>query len=289
MITWNELGVERQRILRLLTVVQALRGSQVARLTASSYRLAMYHLEVLARAGLVDRVVITGGSKVWCASATGLRLLSRLVGQPVARLKSVQLAAHAAQVAEFLVRMLEERQGSLVLSAVGFRAEVELRPGLRCDALAQVGWELTPRQGRPAGSPLEGLVGNGQAGRTGAPRELALALEVDRGTMTLVRLARKAKLYAQYYTERWRWKKSYGAFPLPIVVTAGPARAGAIWLRWRQALGDEADWAVSCWEWLEGGKICGRWLNADGSVAALLESANPVPGVPDPAQADQQE
>lgn len=105
--------------------------------------------------------------------------------------------------------------------------------------------------------------------------------------MPLVRLARKAELYALYYAERWRWQQSYGAFPLPIVVTTGPARAGAVWLRWKQTVGGEVDWAVSCWEWLEHGIMGGRWLNADGSVAALLELPALIPGAPEPAQAGQ--
>lgn len=286
MTTWDEVGRPRQRILQLLTVVQALRGSQVARLTASSYRLALYHLERLDRMGLVDGVA-SGRSKVWCASAPGLRLLSQYAGRPVAGLTSAKLAAHAAQVTEFLVRALEEQRDHAALSGVSFRVETELRPGLRCDALARVGWGQAPRSKVSAGSPLDRLWGHGPAGRPRAAQELVLALEVDRGTMPLVRLARKAQLYALYHAERGRWQRSYGAFPLPLVVTTGPARAGAVWLRWKQTFGGEADWAVSCWEWLEGGIIYGRWLNADGSVAALLELPAPVPGTPEPAPAGQ--
>jgi len=284
MTSWDTLGRPRQQILQLFTVVQALRGQQVARLTARSYRLAMYHLERLDRMALVDGVATARG-KVWCASPPGLRLLTKLVGRPVTGLTSAKLAAHAAQVSEFLVRALEEQRGHEALSGVGYQIETGLRPGLRCDALVRVGWSQAAHSAAPDGSPLDRLWGPGPAGRPPTERELVLALEVDRGTMPLVRLARKAELYALYYAERWRWQQNYGAFPLPIVVTTGPVRAGAIWLRWRQAFWGAADWAVSCWEWLERGIIYGRWLNADGSVAGLLELPVPVPGTsaPDPA------
>jgi hypothetical protein len=289
MATWDELGAEQRRILRLLTVVQALRGSQLARLTDSSYRLAMYHLERLAGCGLLHNATTADRSKAWYASPAGLRVLSGVAGQPIAGLKSPRLAEHAAQVAEFLVRSLEERRRNPVLCAVSFEAEIELRPGLRCDALARVGWAEASRPPRPARTPLDGLVWDEGAGRPLAENELVLALEVDRGTMTLVGMARKARLYALYYMERWRWEGTYGAFPLPIVVAEGPARAGAVWLRWKQLLRGGADWAVSCWEWLDGGIMGGRWLNADGSVSSLLELPGQAPWPPEPVQAGRQE
>lgn len=230
-------GGPSMRLLELLDSHRVLTTQQAARATETPERTALYRLERLRDAGMVDRIRPgreTGSApQHWFLRRAGAQLVTGAV--PVdARAPSGLFLAHAAAITEVWLALVEHGplRGMVVSRWLTDRAAWQQwpRPGswgpeqehrLTPDALLGVRLHAQgpDREGSAGEAALDATMGGGPlAGEVGA------FLEVDLATMTQGQLKMKLVRYLAYAQDR-AWSGWSGACPPMLLLTTSEARA----------------------------------------------------------------